>query len=294
MDDPTFKFSTIERASREYLDSLIDGQESPFFTGLPSVDKSMGGLMKGEICIVGGRPSHGKSMFALNWLYHVAGESVNCLMVSEEMSQQAIAMRALSFVGQIEPAQWKDNYDEMYTASADFWRKRGKVQIVEAVRSVERAVAAIAHAVEYSGTEFIVVDYLQLLKSVGGSRYEQISNVSTELKHAAVHHNVAIVVLAQLGREIEKRDNIPRLFDLKDSGQIEQDADQVMFVQWPQRNNPSHKPFNEYRVFCAKNRNRAINQHVVELRFDPSRQSLREVAVEHMHNYAPEFDEFNN
>jgi replicative DNA helicase len=159
---------------------------------------------------------------------------------------------------------------------------------------VERAVAAIEHAVKYSGVEFVVVDYLQLLKGSGGTKYEQVSSVSTELKHAAVKHNVAIVVLAQLGREIEKRDNIPRLYDLKDSGQIEQDADQVMFVQWPLKNDPSHRPINEYRVFCAKNRNRAINQTVVELRFTPSRQLLREIPFEAMPNETPAFEDVND
>ena len=295
MDETTFKFTTIERASREYLDSLLDGQEQPFFTGLPSIDRSMGGLHKGELCIVGGRPSHGKSMFGLNWLYNVAAEQVNCLMISEEMSKSALAMRSLSFITDMPQDRWRDSYDAIYEQSAQFWRTRGNVLIVESVWSVTRATEAIEHAVKYSAVEFVVVDYLQLLTGRGGNKYEQVSNVSSELKHAAVKHNVAVVVLAQLGREIDKRgDNIPRLFDLKDSGQIEQDADQVMFVQWPLKNDPKYRPINEYRVFCAKNRNRAINQTVVELRFVPSRQKLQEIPVEAMPNYTPQFDTFSN
>jgi replicative DNA helicase len=280
MTEQTFKFSSLERASREYLDSLLDGQEEPFFTGLPSIDSSMGGLMKGELCIIGGRPSHGKSMFALNWLFNVCANSVNTVLISEEMGPAALAQRALSFITDTPRSRWRDEYEHLYALSSQFWENRGKVVVVESVRSIDKAVSAIAQAVEYSSVEFAVVDYLQLLKGKGASRYEQISNVSTELKHAAVKYDIAMVVLAQLGREIEKRDNIPRLYDLKDSGQIEQDADQVMFVQWPLKNDPRHKPFNEYRVFCAKNRNRETKESVVELRFVPSRQLLKEVPVQ--------------
>ncbi len=252
----TYDFKSIERASREYLDSLLDGEQEAFWTGLKSIDDSLGGLAKGELCIVGGRPSHGKSMFALNWLYNVASASINCLMISEEMSAAALAQRAISFATDIPRDKWRDKYDDVYQQALRFWEGRGRVQLVESVGSVGNAVDAIAQAVEYSGVEFVVVDYLQLLNGTGSSRYEQISNVSSELKRAAVRHNIAVVALAQLGRELERRDNVPRLRDLKDSGQIEQDADQVIFVQWPLRSDPSHKPFDEYRIYCGKNRNR--------------------------------------
>lgn len=293
MTEPTFKFSSLERASREYLDSLLDGQVEPFLTGLRSIDDSMGGLMKGELCIIGGRPSHGKSMFALNWLFNVSSSSVNTMLISEEMGQAALAQRVLAFITNTPRDRWKDSYDSLYAKSSQFWENRGKVVVVESVRSIEKAVSAIAQAVEYSGVEFVVVDYLQLLKGRGSSRYEQISHVSTEMKHAAVKHDIAMVVLAQLGRDIEKRDNVPRLYDLKDSGQIEQDADQVMFVQWPLRNDPSHRPFDEYRVFCAKNRNRETKEAVVELRFVPSRQLLKEVPVEDHPNYSSTLGSWN-
>lgn len=294
MTEQTFKFSSLERASREYLDSLLDGQEEPFFTGLKSIDDSMGGLMKGELCIVGGRPSHGKSMFALNWLFDVSAAGVNTMMVSEEMGPAALAQRSLAFATDVPQNRWRDEYDNLYEQSSQFWEKRGRVVVVESLGSVANTTAAIAQAVEYSGVEFVVVDYLQLLKGRGSSRYEQISDVSTELKHTAVKHNIAMVVLAQLNRNVETRDNIPKLRDLKDSGQIEQDADQIMFVQWPLKNDPSHKPFNEYRVFCAKNRNRAIHESVVELRFVPNRQLLKELPVEDHPNYNSVLGSYGN
>jgi len=210
------------------------------------------------------------------------------------MSASALAQRTICYATDVQREKWKEKWDAVYKHAIEFWESRGRVAIVESVGSVTNAVAVIEQAVVYSGIEFAVVDYLQLLHGVGGTRYEQVTYVSSELKRCAVRNNIALVCLAQLGRELEKRDNVPRLRDLKDSGQIEQDADQVIFVQWPLRSDPSHKPFDQYRIYCAKNRNRAIKSSMVELRFQPSRQRLVEVPITSRENYEPAFDSWND
>lgn len=292
---PTFEFTTIQKASMEYLDALQDGnKQQTFYTGIKSLDASMGGLKRGELCVVGGRPSHGKSMFALQWLHEVASTGVNSLVISEEMSAQAIAERSMLGILPYQQDKWREKYDDAYTILEEYWSHRGKIQIVTSVGNVTSAASVIAQAVAYSGVEFVVIDYIQLLKGFGQTKYEQVSDVSMRIKSAAVERNVAIVALAQLGRSVESRDNIPKLRDLKDSGQIEQDADQVMFVQWPLKIDPSHKPYNEYRIYCAKNRNRAIHKDVIELTFTPSKQRLHEQLAEERRNYSQQLAQFNN
>lgn len=106
--------------------------------------------------------------------------------------------------------------------------------------------------------------------------------------------NIVLVALAQLGRGVETRDNTPQLRDLKDSGQIEQDS-VVIFVQWPLRSDPEFTPRDEFRLFCAKNRNRPIRSPVIEVRIVPNRQRL--VSVGHDDDDRPtrtrEFDDWN-
>lgn len=291
----TFDFTTIQRITQEFLDKILDGTLGPtYLTGIPSLDNSVRGLRRGEMCVVGGRPSHGKSMLALQWAYNVAATCKNVLFISEEMGKEALAVRSLAFVNGLRDDEVnRGNYAQVADEQMDFWANKGKVVTLVSTGSVRKTTMAIEQAVKYLNVEMVFVDYLQLLSGPGGSTYERVTFVSRELKAAAVKNDIALVAMAQLARGLETRDNTPRLSDLKDSGQIEQDADQVLFVQWPLKSDPKYKPFDEYRVYCAKNRNREIKTNVIELRFVPSEQRLKEKQVKEMANYSPVFEQYN-
>jgi replicative DNA helicase len=103
---------------------------------------------------------------------------------------------------------------------------------------------------------------------------------------------IIVVVLAQLNREIEKRKTFtPIMSDIKETGQLEQDADVIVFGVWPHRINSENDP-SKYQFFVAKNRNRAINQSAIECVFEPSRQKLLLSGAKQSKNYDESFDNF--
>jgi replicative DNA helicase len=118
-----------------------------------------------------------------------------------------------------------------------------------------------------------VVDYVQLLAS-SGNRFETVTANSVILRKVCTETGVLMIVLAQMSRAIEGRDSfVPKTSDLRESGQLEQDADVLLFLVWPWKLD-SEKPKEEYLVFVAKNRNREIVDVVVKCTFDPARQKI--------------------
>jgi replicative DNA helicase len=115
--------------------------------------------------------------------------------------------------------------------------------------------------------------------SKGKTSYERVTQTSIALRQAANDTGCLLLVLCQLSRDIEHRTQfVPMPSDLKDSGQLEQDADVITFLVWPHRIESSKDP-QDFQVWVAKNRNRPINQTMVECRFEPSRQRIREVSA---------------
>ncbi len=162
--------------------------------------------------------------------------------------------------------------------------------VVESCGTCEIVCEQIEKAVSERNVECVIVDYAQLLRSQGKSRYEQVTNTSIMLKQTAAKYNIVLILLCQLGRDIESRKPfVPILSDLKDSGQLEQDADVIVFLVWPHRLDKT-KPPHEYQFFVGKNRNRAINEFFVPCRFEPSRQRVVDQKASDRNNYEPAFD----
>jgi replicative DNA helicase len=118
------------------------------------------------------------------------------------------------------------------------------------------------------------VDYVQLLQGEGNGRYEQVTNTSVALRHLATELKIIIIAICQLNRDIEKREKwMPRLGDLRDSGQIEQDADVILSLLWPHRLDQTKDP-HEYLIFVIKNRSRETKKNPVKCEIKPSRQMI--------------------
>jgi replicative DNA helicase len=145
---------------------------------------------------------------------------------------------------------------------------------VENCNTIDRAEDVIEQHVSLHGVRLVAVDYLQLLGSLGANRYEEVSTISRRLKQVTKRTNVAMLAICQLNREVDKReDHNPRLSDLRDAGQLEQDADVIIFVQWPCKYSPMNPPEN-YRIFVAKRRNGPIRESRVETTFTADRQRI--------------------
>jgi replicative DNA helicase len=196
-------------------------------------------------------------------------------MISEEMSALALGKRTIQYASEVPEEFWRHRQDVDEHIERHF-ALRAPVLIAEGCATTDRACKAIEEAVKRDGVRVVAVDYMQLLKGFGNDRFEQITHTSVALRQLANEHKILLIALVQLNREIEKRTKfIPVVSDIRECGQIEQDADAVVFVVWPHRINQNNPP-HEYSFYVAKNRNRAINQASFKCRFEPSRQRFVE------------------
>ena len=202
-------------------------------TGFPKLDGILGGgLIRGGLYILGARPSVGKSTFALNLADNMAG---NSLLVSLEMSPEQLTAKRVSRLtgyasskllsGQLPDKAWEAvaMATTVIDQSGVYFNSRYDLTVQE--------IHLLAQSVPQLRCVFL--DYLGLIRpaSRNGSAYEQVSQISRELKRMAISLNVPVVCLCQLSRKIEERkERKPVLSDLRDSGAIEQDADGVLFL----------------------------------------------------------------
>lgn len=233
------------------IDELLAGYEGLHqgvrCVQIPAVDELVGPLRPKQLVIAAGRPGMGKTAFALSYAIGAASAGHGVLFVSLEMSSAELAARMVADLcferGKLPFSAIRDgnlsNVQRNMIHDARSHMRRLPFQVIDAgsltvsrlgmlVRRHARRMAARGHKLE-----LVVVDYLQLLSADGRgkSAYEAVSEVSRGLKALAKDNDLAVMALAQLSREVEKRpDKRPQLSDLRDSGQIEQDADAVLFL----------------------------------------------------------------
>lgn len=274
---PEPRVTTLHDAAKKYVDSIRDGRDRLIDLGLPELDYAIGGGAEaGELVLIAARPSHGKSAVALQIVHHWTANGLPSLFVSEEMSAIALGKRTVQFASDIPQEHWNVRLEHVEHQIEEHFRERSICTIVESCKTADAAAEAIRKAKAESEVKCAVVDYAQLLGSPGRSRYEQITNTSVCLRQVATETQVLLLALCQLNREIESRPKFaPQMSDLKDTGQLEQDADVIIFSVWPHRIDQSKNP-HEYQFFIAKNRNRGINQPFVTCRFEPSRQMFKD------------------
>jgi len=251
------------------------GESPTMFWGIPSIDEMIGGTMPGELVIIGARPSVGKSLVGLQWLDHASRKGIPGLLISEEMPMKSVASRHLVSVTSIPESQWRESVDEIQKKASIHFRDAAPILVAENCGSIGNAEREIERAVQSHGIQIVVADYAQIISGSGQTKEQQVSDVSNRLKACAMKHNLVIILLAQLNRKIESRDNqTPMLSDLKDSGGLEADGDVVLLLMWPWKVDSSYDDKTEYRIFQAKNRSRGIKDNVIQLRIDPENQRL--------------------
>jgi replicative DNA helicase len=229
----------VDNTESAYLRRL-SGEVAGLSTGFAALDAETEGLHPGDMVIVAGRPSMGKTSLAMQIAEHVgvrAGKTV--AVFSLEMPSDQLSQRMLSSVGRIplnrlrSGAMEDDDWPRLVSATAQIAQKAiyiddAPAPTVGEIRSRCRRLARTA-----GGLHLVVVDYLQLIdaKLREGTRNDEISAVSRGLKALAKELNVPVIALSQLNRSLEQRtDKRPIMSDLRDSGAIEQDADVILFL----------------------------------------------------------------
>ena len=261
------------------IENILSGSEAAFIpTGMAGVDESLGGgIVLGEYVIIGGRPSQGKTATGLHILDAAAKAGYSGTLISLEMSQAEIMSRQLCRLSPVPKSKWRDPevarhlhelVDKDIESKAPVYFTRGGDQTIN---SVVKAVKDYAER----GSKIFVLDYVQIINH-NGSDYERVSEVSRRLAKLAKELHIAIIVMAQLKRPDDRVRHLqmPRMSDLKNTGQLEQDADIVMAVVWPHQEFPEDYASELFNVCVLKNRNRGIKKQNVPVRFDKERQLL--------------------
>jgi len=235
------EMSDLVKQTYDELDkrSQGGGQITGVSSGFRELDNITAGLQKGELIIVAGRPSMGKTAFALNIAEHTALADDNPVAIfSMEMSASALAQRMISSLGRVNAHSIKTGQLE----EKDWNRIDGAIQQIKnapiyiddtpSLTPIELRARARRIKRE-KGLELIVIDYLQLMSVPGNTenRAVEISEISRNLKALARELNIPVIALSQLNRSVEQRtDKRPQMSDLRDSGAIEQDADLIAFI----------------------------------------------------------------
>lgn len=259
---------TEPRMIRDVLVDFIDGVtkraeglENAMSTGIQDLDGMFnGGLRGGQLIIVAGRPSMGKTAFSADIGLALADQN-SVLMFSMEMGSQEIAGRALANRGAVALSRVmgtiadndKATWDGVTHGCVQLDALKFAIDDTPAITLLELRMKAKAWKRRH-GLDVIIVDYLGLMTGGDGEkRHEQIGSYSRGLKQLAKELGVAIIALAQLNRKSEDRpDRRPILSDLRDSGEIEQDADVVMFVHRPEMHDPENQQLKGYAEIMVR------------------------------------------
>ena len=270
-------FQSLKQILPEAVDRIdllhqSDGSITGVSSGYTEFDKLTAGLQAGELVIVAGRPSMGKTTLALNIAENAAiGSKVPVAIYSMEMPSQQLAFRMISSLGRVDQTHLRTgNFPD-----EDWSRINTAVQLMSdapifiddtpSMSPTEiRARARRLH--REHGLGLIVIDYLQLMQVEGSkeNRATEISEISRGLKALAKELSVPVIALSQLNRSVEQRtDKRPVMSDLRESGAIEQDADLICFIYREEVYNPETPRKGIADVAIAKQRNGPIGDFLL-------------------------------
>jgi replicative DNA helicase len=273
-DGGTAEMKSIEAILHEEIDKLEElSRKDVGLTGAASgfadLDSLTGGFQPGNLIVVAARPSMGKSTLATNFIENAAiDHGLPAALFSLEMSETELAHRFIASQarvssdelrkGRVRGERWPKvlNAVEKLASAPIYVDDSSDIGVLEI-----RAKARRLHA--RHGLGLIVVDYLQLVRpdTRADSRVEQVGQISRGLKILARELNIPVIAVSQLSRAVESRNPpIPMLSDLRESGQLEQDADVVMFVYRDEYYNADSERLGEADLIVAKHRNGPVGQ----------------------------------
>jgi len=254
----------IGRLAADVVAAMRDGPGQVVSTGFKELDGLIQGFYLGEFVLMAGRPSMGKSGLMLDIALHVTKAGMAVLIFSLEMTEWGLTERAICNLAAVDVTRIRtgeaDEFDwvEVRNAASELQKRN---LILGSIGSTPEQVAGLVHRLKQTHNIGIVfIDYIQLM-SLGKkaeNRQQEITEISRKLKGIALRENIPLVVLSQLNRQVDARDDHrPRMSDLRESGSLEQDADLVLLLyrgDYYRKDEPDFKPTGLAEVIVAKNR----------------------------------------
>ena len=235
------KLSELLSDSISDMNGDVDSDEV-IKTGFINLDGEIGGFLPGELVVIGGRPSMGKTQFLINLSLHIS-QTLPVLYFTFDLSEFLLTSRFISSLADIEAYKilqhkLSDEEKEKVT-SLEKEIKKHKIFINDSSHtSISAFKIHCLKQIEENDVKVIFVDYLQMMSSnkYRNNRELEISHISRELKTIAKDNNVCVIAASQLSRAVEMRSGSkrPQLSDLRESGAIEQNADKVIFITRPE------------------------------------------------------------
>lgn len=237
-----------------------------------------GGFKGGNLIVLAARPGVGKSALALQMAVHASNLGNHTTFFALEMTKTELAQRMLTATGYLQPQQVYShniNWDDYEKAVQQF--NQGKLRIYDKLRKLEAICNKINTLVQMGKCQVVFIDYLQLIKpSSSGkvNRVQEISEITSTLKGVAMDNNIPIVLMSQLNRASASENRSPELYDLRESGSIEQDADTVLMLE---RANGSEPEENRVDMWVRKNRGGKVPSEPIALKGDKYYSNFNEV-----------------
>jgi replicative DNA helicase len=269
-DDAIKDADTLLKGALDRINELYEagGDITGVSSGFTDLDEKTSGWQKSDLIIVAGRPSMGKTAFALNMIEHaIFNTDAPVLVFSLEMPSQALMMRLLASVGRIELKKIRDGklsgdeWDQLSRAATRIKGKKLFIDDTPGLTPTEVRARTRRLAREHGTPAMIMLDYLQLMRVVGAgdNRVQEISEISRSLKQVAREFECPMIALSQLNRGVEQRPNKrPMNSDLRESGAIEQDADVILFLYRDEYYNEDSPDKGIAEIIIGKQRNGEI------------------------------------
>ncbi len=258
------EFFTVAAEAASVAAGMREHQET-LSTGFRNIDKIIGGFAPGELCILAGRPSMGKSALALDIALNMARAGKSVLFFTLEMFYRDLIERAICNLAGVNLAVVKGELPQpaLEAKTREAAKELEALDLVLHVTAMtpEKQIAFIRQRQKTHKVDAVVIDYIQLMSTSrrAESRLQEVSSISRKLKLASIREGVPIIALSQLNREVESRPrHRPRMSDLRETGALEQDADIVMLLHredyYRLSEDPGAEQDGEAELIIAKNR----------------------------------------
>lgn len=264
------QFETLLGTTLERIETLSEqeGMITGISTGFTDFDHQTSGLQRSDLIIIAGRPSMGKTSFAMNIAEHVVVKEQKPVAVfSMEMSDEQLAMRLISSVAEVNlqnvrTGSLTDNdWPQITNAIAQLNVAPLFIDDTPALNPMDLRARVRRLAREQKQLGLVIIDYLQLMQLPDNkeNRATEVSEISRSLKSLAKEINVPVIALSQLNRSLEQRtDRRPKMSDLRESGSIEQDSDLIVFIYRDEVYDEDSPDKGTAEIIIAKQRNGPI------------------------------------